>query len=82
METQRGKKMKNLSTRYLNKTQLIEKYPFLTANMLKNLLFQNIGGFRDNVAKKLGRRIIIDEDAFLTHMANLPSVNEFELNEE
>ncbi len=55
---------------YLTKEQAIEKYSFLTRNMLKNLLFKDIGGFRSKVVKKLGRRIILDEEAFLLFLSN------------
>jgi hypothetical protein len=50
-----------ISDKYLTKKQAIEKYPFLTENMLKNILFKNIGGFRSKVVRKIGRRIILDE---------------------
>jgi len=62
--------MEAISRSYLTKRQVIEKYPFLTKNMLKNLLFKDIGGFRSKVVKKLGRRIILDEEAFLIFLSN------------
>jgi hypothetical protein len=55
---------------YLTKEQAIEKYPFLTKNMLKNHLFKNTGGFREKVVKKFGRLILLDEEAFLLFLAN------------
>jgi hypothetical protein len=58
---------------YLTKPQAVEKYPFLTANMLKNLLFKNLNGFRDKVVKKLGRRILLDEEALLNFISRCPS---------
>ncbi|MBS0649428.1 MAG: hypothetical protein JSS10_09445 [Verrucomicrobia bacterium] len=61
--------MNNLPTQYLTKKQAIEKYPFLSENMLKNLLFKNIGFFRDKVVKKIGRRIILDEVALLLFLS-------------
>ena len=54
----------NLKT-YLTPRQLIEKYPFLTKNRLKNLLFKNRGGFRDKAVRRLGRGLLIDESALL-----------------
>jgi len=33
--------------------------------MLKNILFKDIGGFRSKIVRKLGRRIILDEEALL-----------------
>jgi hypothetical protein len=61
--------MNTLPTQYLTKKQAIEKYPFLSENMLKNLLFKNIGFFRDKVVKKIGRRIILDEVALLLFLS-------------
>ena len=55
---------------YLTKQQAVEKYPFLTENMLKNLLFKNVGGFRNKVVRRLGRRIILDEEALLLFISN------------
>jgi hypothetical protein len=62
--------MKELPQRYLTKRQVCEKYPFLTENMLKNLLFKDIGGFRDKIVRKLGRRIILDEEALLHYLSS------------
>lgn len=61
--------MKELSRDYLTKKQAISKYGFLTENMLKNLLFKNIGGFRKKVVRKLGRRILLDEEALLLFLS-------------
>ncbi|EKE08552.1 MAG: hypothetical protein ACD_17C00103G0001 [uncultured bacterium] len=61
--------MNELSQQYLTKRQAVEKYAFLTENMLKNLLFKNPGGFRDKVVRKLGRRIVLDEKALLTFIS-------------
>jgi hypothetical protein len=57
--------MHELPHKYLTTEQVLQKYSFLTANMLKNLLFKNIGGFRSKVVRKIGRRNIIDEEALL-----------------
>jgi hypothetical protein len=62
--------MSQLPTRYLTKKQACQKYPFLSENMLKNLLFKDVGGFRGKVARKLGRRIILDEDALLLFLSS------------
>jgi len=61
--------MNELSQQYLTKRQAVEKYAFLTENMLKNLLFKNPGGFRDKVVRKLGRRIVLDEKALLAFIS-------------
>jgi len=57
--------MHELPQRYLTTRQAVQKYTFLTTNMLKNLLFKDTGGFRSKVVTKLGRRILIDEEALL-----------------
>lgn len=62
--------MSELPERYLTKRQACSKYPFFTENMLKNLLFKDIGGFRAKVARKIGRRIILDEEALLLFLSN------------
>jgi hypothetical protein len=62
--------MEKIPEKYLTKKQALEKYPFFTANMLKNLLFKDIGGFRQKVARKLGRRILLDEEALLHFISN------------
>jgi hypothetical protein len=55
---------------YLTKRQAIEKYGFLTENMLKNILFKDIGGFRGKVVRKIGRRILLEEQALLAFLEN------------
>ena len=61
--------MDKLPTNYLTKEQAIQKYAFLTGNMLKNLLFKNRDGFKTRVARKLGRRVLLDEQALLSFIA-------------
>ena len=61
--------METVSTSYLTKKQAIQKYPFLTENMLKNLLFKDRGGFRSKVVRRIGRRIILDEIALLQFLS-------------
>jgi hypothetical protein len=55
---------------FLNQDQAVEKYTWLTKNILKNLLFKDINGFRSKVAKKIGRRIFLDEGALLKFFAD------------
>jgi hypothetical protein len=62
--------MNQISKNYLTKQQALEKYQFLSANMLKNLMFKNINGFKSKVIRKLGRRILLDEDAFLLFISS------------
>lgn len=58
-----------ISKSYLTKKQAIEKYSFLSENMLKNLLFKNFGDFRGKVVRRLGKRILLDERALLQFIA-------------
>lgn len=59
---------------YLSKNQLLEKHKFMTSNMLKNILFKNINNFRQKVVKKIGRRLLFDESAFLLYIKNSSDV--------
>jgi len=59
-----------LPTKYLSKKEAVSKYSILSENTLKNLLFKNTNGFRDKVARKLGRKVIIDEEALLNYLKN------------
>lgn len=62
--------MEQLPSQYLTKKQACHKYPFLSENMLKNLLFKDIGGFRAKVVRKIGRRVLLDEQALLFYIAS------------
>ena len=62
--------MSTLHVSYLTKKQACKKYPFLTENMLKNLIFKNHNGFRDKIVRRLGRRVVINEVALLEFIAN------------
>jgi hypothetical protein len=55
---------------YLTIPQLLEKYPFFTKNMVKNILSNNIDGFREKCVKMIGRRILIDEDELKEFIKN------------
>ena len=55
---------------YLTKKQAVEKYKFLSENVLKNLLFKNVDGFRNKVARKLGRRTLLCESSLLEFIEN------------
>jgi len=54
-----------LKLNWMTKRQLIDKYKFLTENMLKNILFKNINNFREACTKKIGKKIVINEFQFL-----------------
>lgn len=62
--------MSSIQKQYLTTQQAVQKYPFLTQNMLKNLLFKDVDGFRTKVVRNLGRRILIDETALLSFLDN------------
>jgi hypothetical protein len=61
--------MNTTPEKYLTQKQMLQKYPWLTANMLKNILFKDIGGFRGKVLRKIGKRNLFDEDALLRFVA-------------
>lgn len=65
-----------MESNYLTINQLIEKYPFLTQNMVKNILYKNLDNIRERTVKKFGRRILINEDAFLKFIQDLPPSRE------
>ncbi len=58
-----------LPEKYLTKKQAVQKYQFLTPNMLKNILSKDINGFRRKVVHKVGRRILLDEQALLQFLS-------------
>lgn len=58
-----------LPDKYLTKKQAVQKYQFLSANMLKNILSKDINGFRKKVVRKVGRRILLDEEALLQFLS-------------
>ena len=58
---------------FLTQQQAVEKYPFLSAPMLKNILYKDINNFRKKVVRKFGRRILLDEEALLDYIKNSPS---------
>jgi hypothetical protein len=58
-----------LPDKYLTKPQAFQKYQFLTPNMLKNILSKDINGFRKKVVRKIGRRILLDEQALLQFLS-------------
>jgi hypothetical protein len=61
--------MNQFPSQYLTKRQAIQKYPFLTENMLKNILSKDIGGFRGKVVHWIGRRLFLEEQALLRFIA-------------
>ena len=61
--------MESISQTYLTRRQLLEKFGFLTENMLKNILSKDMDGFRGKVVRKLGRRLLFSQEAFLIFLA-------------
>ena len=55
---------------YLNTEDFLKKYPFITRNVLKNILFKNIGNFRELIVRKIGRLMFFDEKRFILYMKN------------
>lgn len=62
--------MEQINRTYLTREQCLQRFSFLTENMLKNLLFKDIDGFRSKVVTKLGRRLLFDQEAFLIFLAS------------
>lgn len=57
--------MEQISNNFLTKRQALQKYSFLTENMLKNMLSRNLRDFRGKVVRRWGRRILLNEEALL-----------------
>ncbi len=66
------KNINQYTTSYLTKEQILKKYKFLSSNMLKNLLFKNINGFREKCIRKIGKRILINEIEFIKYISEQP----------
>lgn len=61
----------DLKNSYLTKKQLVEKYKFLSENMVKNFLHKNIDNVREKCVHRLGRRVLFNEAAFLNFLNEL-----------
>lgn len=57
--------MSDICRSFLTRKQALEKFPFLTENMLKNLLFSNPNQFRQKCVRKLGARLLFDPSALV-----------------
>jgi hypothetical protein len=66
----KGAYMSEVFRTYLTKEQCLERFGFLSENMLKNLLFKDVCGFRSKVVIKLGRRNLYDLQAFQIFLSN------------
>lgn len=53
---------------YLTRKQLLSKFPYISESMLKNILVKNIGGFREKVVRRIGRRLLFNQEEFLKYI--------------
>lgn len=50
---------------FLTMKQWLEKYQSIPKGGIRHLIFTNKDNFNSRVVKKLGRKILLDEEAFL-----------------
>ena len=50
---------------FLTMKQWLEKYQGIPKGGIRHLIFTNKDNFNNRVVKKLGRKILLDEEAFL-----------------
>lgn len=55
----------HLSKNFLTLKQWLEKYKAIPEGGIRHLIFTNKNDFNQKVVKKLGRKILLDEQAFL-----------------
>lgn len=53
---------------FLTLKQWLEKYPAIPEGGIRHLIFTNKDNFNGLVVKKLGRKILLDEHAFLSYI--------------
>lgn len=53
------------SKAFLTVKQWLEKYHAIPEGGIRHLIFTNRDGFNTKVVKKIGRKILLDEEAFL-----------------
>ena len=53
---------------FLTLKQWLEKYSAIPEGGIRHLIFTNRDNFNERVVKKLGRKILLDEHAFLTYI--------------
>ncbi len=56
------------SKNFLSLKQWLEKYPVIPEGGIRHLIFTNKDNFNGRVVKKLGRKILLDEQAFLSYI--------------
>lgn len=57
---------------FLTIKQWLEKYEMIPEGGLRHLIFQNIDDFNIKVVKKVGRKILLDEEAFMKYIDDHP----------
>ena len=53
---------------FLTLKQWLEKYKAIPEGGIRHLIFTNKDNFNSRVVKKLGRKILLDEQAFLSYI--------------
>lgn len=53
---------------FLTLKQWLAKYQAIPLGGIRHLIFTNKNNFNQRVVKKLGRKILLDEDAFLAYI--------------
>jgi hypothetical protein len=53
---------------FLTVKQWLNKYPAIPEGGIRHLIFTNKDNFNSRVVKKLGRKILLDEQAFLSYI--------------
>lgn len=52
--------------------QWLQKYPAIPEGGIRHLIFTNKDNFNTRVVKKIGRKILLDEQAFLNYINEHP----------
>ena len=58
----------NHTKNFLTLRQWLEKYKAIPEGGVRHLIFTNKDNFNSRVVKKLGRKILLDEQAFLSYI--------------
>lgn len=59
---------KHTSKNYLSLKQWLNKYQAIPEGGIRHLIFTNKDNFTAKVVKKIGRKILLDEEAFLNYI--------------
>ena len=55
--------------RYLTIKQTAQKYKIFPEGGLRHLIFLNKDNFRDKIVKKIGKKVVLDTEAFMNWIA-------------